>query len=309
MPIQGQKFVIVGGAGFVGSALAHTLIVAHSGDVIICDSFGGIDQNKWANLPAAIDDLWAQQTLLPNLDKAWRDIAGVILLADTKQDSQDGDALFEAAYHLPRRVWDFCVAKQRPLYWASSAHVYGEGQSQLSRDVADVVALKPISAFGRAKLAFDVFAARQGTGPNTPPAWASWRLSSAYGKGEAHKGEFASLPVRAMAAAKAGNALGIWEDSMEATRDWVHVDDAAAAIAALTVGEHAGFFDIGSGVMTTTRNLISHVGNLSGTALRLRSLAAPVSSIKSIASANIAALGAVGVPVQFRTLQQGLTAL
>lgn len=312
MPIQGRKFVILGGAGFIGSAVAHNLVANHSADVVICDTICDIGNGKWANLPAALDDFWAPASLFANLDKAWREIAGVICLTGAGHETHDGDALFETAFHVPRRVWDYCAAKQRPLLWASSSHVYGAGVSQLSRAPNDVAALQPTTAFGAAKRAFDFFAARQGTSPTAPPHWAGLRLSSVYGKNEGHKNRLASLPYRAMAHAKTGTPLDIWENSADHTRDWVHVDDVGNAIAAFAIrglGGLGGFFDIGTGVATSTKDLLNHVEALSSQPLRTNTRALPSGQPAYLAVADIAALKANGVSLPFRTLHEGLAQL
>jgi nucleoside-diphosphate-sugar epimerase len=309
MPIQARKFAIIGGAGLLGSALAHTLLHDASAEVIICDSFGDVSAQKWATLPVSVSDIWTPDTLLANLDKSWREIAGVIVLGDDGHASQDFDAILEAAFHLPRRIWDYCVAKQRPLYWASSAHVYGAGPSNLSAKLEDIAALKPTTPFGRAKLAFDVFAARQGTGPTAPPIATGFRLASLYGAGERHKGELASLPVRALDHARAGTSLKLWDKSEIISRDWMHVDDAARAISGLILNEQPGFFDVGTGKLTSTTDLVQIVEAVANTKLVLEWITPPSCGVPSNPPANIGALEAAGVSVQFRSLHEGLAQL
>jgi nucleoside-diphosphate-sugar epimerase len=307
MPVQGQKFVIIGGAGLIGSALAHSLIAEHTAEVVICDQFGAVDGGKWARIPVAIDDIWTPDCLATNLDKAWREIAGVVYLADGGHANNDCDAIFQSAFHLPRSVWDFCVAKQRPLQWASSSHVYGSGPSDLSTAPSDIAKLSPLTAFGRAKLAFDMFAARQGTGPNAPPVWSGFRLSSVYGKGEHHKDDIASLPVRAMAAARTGGTLELDRDL---TRDWVHVDDCAAALAGLVTGAHAGFYDIGSGIETSGSQLVAQIEAVTGQKLTTINATSDGRAVPvPLPPANIGPLVDAGISVQFRSLAQGLTTL
>jgi nucleoside-diphosphate-sugar epimerase len=308
MPVQGQKFVIIGGAGRLGGALAHRLIDGGVHDVIICDSFGDIARGKWANVPIAVDDIWTPANLLTNLDKAWREIAGIILAVHSEPEDQDVDALFEAAFQVPRRVWDFCVAKQRPIYWASSWHIYGRGPAQVSSSPADMATLKPITAFGRAKLAFDMFAARQGTGSHAPPIWAGYRLFDVYGGLENPEGDCASLPVRAMAAAKLGGQLSLNAED-QVGRDWVHVDDAATAITGLVLGEHQGFFDIGTGVLTETSELTRLVERTVGKPLKRACDVGKSDSFQSMPAACLAPLRDAGVSLQFRSLEQGLADL
>jgi nucleoside-diphosphate-sugar epimerase len=304
MPVQGQKFIIIGGAGFVGSALARRLLATSSTDIIICDSVGPCDGGKWVNLPAQLADLWTPGSLMDNLDKSWRETAGVVLMADAGPGQSDGDAIFDAAYHVPRRVWDFCVAKQRPIYWASSAHVYGQSAPNLSTNPDDLAGFEPTNAFGRAKLAFDMFAARQGTGPSAPPITTGFRLSSLYGRGEAHKGQHASLPARAISCARSGETLQIWAGSQALTRDWVHVDDAASAMAEVILGEKAGFFDIGSGQTTSTEDVVKAAKGITGQSLSCDGTMPAPYQAHNLPAANI-----TNLTTTFRSLSEGLKTL
>jgi nucleoside-diphosphate-sugar epimerase len=266
MPHQGHTFIVIGGAGLIGSAVARALSVEGL-DVIICDRFGRYDDHKWAYLPNNLADIWAPEVLLPNLDRAWRTISGVVVLADAGHQQGDMDALMEAAYHLPRRVWDFCTAKQRPLYWASSLQVYGGTDSDSATNTQENAALNPVSAFGRVKQAFDGFAAHQGQGPDTPPVATGFRLASVYGSNEHHKGALASLPYRALECAKAGTPLTLWQNSEQSTRDWIHADDAASLmVRAMVTGSHR-FIDVGTGKTCTTQALVETARHVAGVEL------------------------------------------
>jgi ADP-L-glycero-D-manno-heptose 6-epimerase len=302
MPIQGQKYVILGGSSALGSALARALTAQHSAHIVVCDTFGDANASKWADLPVDVDDIWHPDSLLNNLDTAWREVAGVVLLNKSSPLDLNFDALLAAHYHLPRRVWDFCVAKQRPIYWGSSAHVYGSGDSNLSRDPADVMAMAPATAIGRACQAFDVFAAKQGIGPGAPPIACGFRLSSLYATSK-------GLPSRALAHAKAGTGLGLWTGSDEHTRDWIHVADAAHAMAHLMIAEQSGFFDIGTGIVTTNKDLIDKVEAQAGQKLIIHKAPAPLYHARHLPAANTQALADAGVSVQFRSLEIGLADL
>ena len=314
MPLQGRKFVIVGGAGFIGSAVARHLAHDGSAEVIICDTIGPLGDRKWANLPANLADLWAPEDLMTHLERAWRDLAGILLFADAGHSQSDGDALFETAYHLPRRVWDYAVAKQRPIYWASTSQIYGDSASDGRADPQVIADFKPTTPFGRAKQAFDVFAATQGTGPSAPPIATGFRLSSVYGPGEGHKGRLASLPTRALHAAKKQQKLELWDLSdlgdQAGARDWVHVEDAAQAMAQIALQGHAGFFDIGSGALCSPAQLLQTIKDLTGQTVPIDTIAPnSLSQVSPLPAADLSGLEACGIRVAFRELAAGLKPL
>ncbi|MCA3692281.1 NAD-dependent epimerase/dehydratase family protein [Aquidulcibacter sp.] len=304
MPSLGRKFIIIGGAGLVGSAVARHLAQDGSAQVIICDQLGSSASGKWANLPSNMADLWTPDDLMTRLDKAWRDVAGVLCFADAGHSAGDMDGLFETSYHLPRRIWDYAVAKQRAIYWASSMHVYGAAKPDLSTDPHVIAGFQPKTAFGRAKQAFDYFAASQGTGPDAAPIATGFRLASVYGQGESHKGALASLPSRARAHALDERPLSVWDER----RDWVHVDDAALLITQIVLQGHAGFFDIGSGALTSTQAIVkaSEAATSKALAVEMRPAPANAHSLQT-AAADLSALEKLDIACTFRTMETGLS--
>ncbi|OYU52610.1 MAG: hypothetical protein CFE27_04410 [Alphaproteobacteria bacterium PA1] len=304
MPSQGRKFIIIGGAGLIGSAVARQLAEDGSAQVIICDQLGSSASGKWANLPTKMADLWTPEDLMTHLDKAWREIAGVLCFADAGHSAGDMDALFETSYHLPRRVWDYAVAKQRAIYWASSLQVYGDAAPSHSTAPDVVAGFQPKTAFGRAKQAFDYFAASQGTGPDAAPIATGFRLASVYGQGEGHKGALASLPSRARDHAVSERPLPIYE----ASRDWVHADDAAKVIAQIVLHGHAGFFDVGSGALTSAAAVAKASEAATGKALAVEARPGPADAHPhQTVVADHSALEKLGIACTFRTMETGLT--
>jgi ADP-L-glycero-D-manno-heptose 6-epimerase len=293
-------FVIVGGAGLVGSAVARALAEDGSARVVVCDALGSVASGKWANLPERMDDLWAPGDLAANLDKAWRDIACVVSMADAGHAEADADALYDTAWRLPRRLWDFAVARQRPIAWASTTQVHGP----------------TLGAFAAAKAAFDRHAARRGDGPDAPPVALGLRLAAIYGRGEAHKGALASLPARALALARAGAPVPLWRSTDPAildgghARDWTHADDAGAAIAALVGNATAGFHDIGTGALSTATDVVRAASRVAKAQARVIHVAPPPGADAGpCPAADLSSLRAAGVTTVFRDLDAGLAAL
>jgi ADP-L-glycero-D-manno-heptose 6-epimerase len=306
MQSKGRKFIVIGGAGLVGSAVARHLAEDGSAQVIVCDLLGSSTSGKWANLPAKMADLWTPDEVVGHLDRAWRDVAGVLCFADAGHSAGDMDALFKTSYHLPRQVWDYAVAKQRAIYWASTIQVYGDAKPDLSADPNVIAGFQPKTAFGRAKQAFDYFAASQGSGPDAAPIATGFRLASVYGRGEGHKGALSSLPTRARDHALADRPLPVWE----ASRDWVHVEDAANVIAQIVLQGHAGFFDVGSGSLTSATAVAKASEVATGKALAIETRSAPADvCAHQTAAADHSALEKLGLAYTFRTMEAGLSSL
>jgi ADP-L-glycero-D-manno-heptose 6-epimerase len=300
----------------VGSAVARALADEGGLDVVVCDQLGPSDAGKWRGLPRRLDDLWQPHELMDHLERSWRSVSAVVVLADAWGVSQDGDSLFRSAFHLPRQLFAFASARQRPLVWASSMQVYGHGASNLALDPAQIAALEPVTAFGRAHQAFDLFAARHGTGPDAPPVLTGLRLASVYGAGEAHKADAASLPVRALAAVRAGEPVPVWRSTDPALvdgghrRDWVHADDAARMIAALITGGHGGLFEIGSGQTRSALEVVQAAARATSRQARIAFVEPPAGAATySLPAADLAPLAALGITTAPRTLDDGLAGL
>ena len=315
MPVTGHRIVVVGGAGLVGSAVARALAdTDHGLDVVVCDRLGAARDGKWRALPARLDDLWQPEDLAARLEATWRSVAAVVVMADAGE-GPDADALFAGLFHLRRRLYDFASARQRPLVWASSLQVYGAGPAAPDADVAALAALKPLSAFGRACQAFDLFAARNRTTADAPPVLAGLRLASVYGAHEQHKGAGASLPVRALAAVRAGEPVALWRSTDPAVvdgghaRDWVHADDAGAMAAAVIRAGVSGFFDIGSGVAVSAHEVVRSAARAAGREGRMVFTEPPPEAALIVPPADLAALRAAGIEPQLRSLDEGLAAL
>jgi nucleoside-diphosphate-sugar epimerase len=318
MPVTGHRVVVVGGAGLVGSAVARALADDAGVDVVVCDRLGPAAAGKWRGLPARLDDLWQPHELMEHLERAWRSVSAVVVLADggSEAGDADGDALFRTAFHLPRQLFAFASARQRPLVWASTAQVYGAGEGNLAMDPAAIAALKPLTAFGRAHQVFDLFAARQSSGPDAPPVLTGLRLGSVYGSGEGHKGAGASLPVRALAAVRAGEPVPVWRSTDPALvdgghrRDWVQADDAGRMIAALITGGHGGFFDIGTGHCASALEVVQAAARAASRQARIAVIEPPAgAATHHLPPANLAPLAKLGIGIQARTLDDGLAGL
>lgn len=137
----------------------------------------------------------------------------------------------------------------------SSRSVYGEHAPLPHREDE---ATAPFSFYGAAKLAAeavasaccDVWGARVKT----------LRLAQVIGANE-HRGVVAA----SMQLAAAGRPLQLWGNGDETAREYLYVRDATAAImCALDYPELSGVFNIGTGCMTSTADLLEYIAGLRG---------------------------------------------
>lgn len=112
----------------------------------------------------------------------------------------------------------------------------------------------PASLYGEAKLEAGRHMLRYCTDSGISGAWA--RVFQLYGPGE-NPAKFIST---AMVCARNGNPIAVKQPN--SVRDWIHVDDAAAALADLAVERAIGTFNVGTGQGMATLEIARLVSEL-----------------------------------------------
>lgn len=146
----------------------------------------------------------------------------------------------------------------RLLFLSSGGTVYGD-HGEFS--VAESACREPMSTYGISKLAAELYlaehAARVGTSVTTV------RVANAYGPGQrTDRGQGAVAAF--LAAARSGRPVPFYGDG-NLTRDYVHVDDVAAAVERLISQEVApASLNLGTGVGTTLNQLRELVESVTG---------------------------------------------
>lgn len=251
-----RRIAVLGGAGFVGSALVRRLVRAGHAVAVVDNFFHGSRQNlaDIAGLGAVIE--------LDALDyPALRDF-----LAATSPDvvvNCIGDTFIPSAYEVPERFLDLnirtalnvlraCAAAHTGrLLHLSSTEVYGDNGANACTERA---ALAPENTYAVSKLAADrlcyTFAVEHGV----PTVIA--RLFNTYGPRETHP----YIVPEIIAQLSVSNCLSL--GNLDAERDFTYVDDTAAALEALMwiPAEPGEVFNIGSGEVVAVRTLAQMLG-------------------------------------------------
>jgi ADP-L-glycero-D-manno-heptose 6-epimerase len=256
--------LVTGGAGFIGSNVVASLNAAGRGDIAVNDSLGS--DGKWRNLAARqLADFVPPADLWRWLDGRKLD-AMVHLGAISSTTATDGDAIIEANFRLPLRLFDWCASSRTPLIYASSAATYGDGQEGYCDDwsLGALSRLKPTNLYGWSKHLFDLaVAARVARKEKLPPQWAGLKFFNVFGPNEYHKGEMMSLVAKRFDEAKAGKPVRLFKSHRsgvadgEQSRDFIYVDDAVAVVRwLLDTPAVSGIFNVGTGEARSFRDLM-----------------------------------------------------
>ena len=178
--------VITGGAGFIGSSLAQTLI---DKEIIIIDTFKDIKQTVYlSKIPGA--RLVNPKDCKSILNHFKNDIKYFYHLGANSSTEQ---AILSEAVELnifwSQYFWDFCTINKIPFMYASSAATYGDGSKGFSdkMTINELKSIKISNIYGWSKMYFDIFALNQEKIGITPPIWHGLKFFNVYGANEYHK--------------------------------------------------------------------------------------------------------------------------
>jgi ADP-L-glycero-D-manno-heptose 6-epimerase len=316
-----MRYVVTGAAGFIGSRLVEGLNRRGITDVLAVDNLAQAD--KFRNLAGCeIADYIDQNELIPALERMSGEVEAVFhqgACSDTME--ADGRYMMENNYRYSMRLLEWCQDEEVPLIYASSAAVYGAGPDFKEERRCE----KPLNVYGYSKFLFDQSVRRILAGSNSQVV--GLRYFNVYGPNEAHKGRMASVAFHAFNQFRAEGRVKLFVGSAgygdgEQRRDFVHVDDTVAVN--LWMLEHrgvSGIFNCGTGRAQTFNEVAAAVINtVRGTRGSPQELAEESliqyvpfppqlhGKYQSYTQADLSRLRAAGLPGEFMSVQQGVSA-
>lgn len=178
--------LITGAGGFIGSNILEEINKLNEKTVII-DDFD--NKHKWDFIK---EDSFFKYYNISELDSALKlDYSMIIHMGAITNTTEDDDIkLNYYNYEYSKKLWKYCVKKQIPLIYASSAATYGDGSNGFSDKHETINKLKPLNKYGLSKHRFDLWCLKQ---KKTPPSWYGLKFFNVYGKNEDNKGNMASV--------------------------------------------------------------------------------------------------------------------
>ncbi len=223
-----STIVVTGAAGFIGSCLTGFLNEKGYDNLILVDEFSRLDKvdnlkNKKFRNQVERDDFFQW------LDLRKPEIEFIFHLG-ARTDTTEFDYAVHQRLNLEysQSVWDYCMLKQIPLVYASSAATYGSGELGYADDHELPFKLEPLNAYGISKNEFDKWAIRQ---QSHPPFWAGLKFFNVYGPNEYHKGRMASVIWHAFNQIKNTGTVKLFKSHRpdfkdgQQLRDFIYVKD------------------------------------------------------------------------------------
>jgi len=257
MDIRGKKFVVVGGAGLIGSHTLDKLVKEDVGEVIIYDNFV---RGRLENVSSALKD--------PRVRVF--DIGGDISQTDILEAALDGaDGVFHFAalwllqcHEFPRSAFDVnvrgtfnvmeaCIKKGiKRLVYSSSASVYGDA---VREPMDEDHPFNNQNFYGATKIAGE--AMLRAFHYRYRLNFVGLRYMNVYGPRQDYHGAYIAVIMKMLDAIDQGKGPTILGDGSEAF-DFVAVEDCAAAnVCAMKADTVDRFYNVGTGRRTSLKEL------------------------------------------------------
>ena len=266
MDIRGKRFLVIGGAGLIGSHTVDTLIKQDVGAVTIFDNFV---RGREDNLRDALKD--------PRV-KVF-DVGGDICQTDILEAAMDNvDGVFHFAalwllqcHDFPRAAFDVnirgtfnvleaCVKKKiQRLVYSSSASVYGDAvQEPMDEDHP----FNNKNFYGATKIAGEAMARAFHHRYGLPVV--GLRYMNVYGPRQDYQGAYIAVIMKMLDAIDKGQGPTIMGDGSEAF-DFIAVEDCAKAnLCAMNAEIVDRFYNVGTGKRTSLKELAEMIVELTG---------------------------------------------
>ncbi len=306
--------VVTGAAGFIGSCLVQRLNTEGLADIVLVDDFsvpskeGNLEGKKFSK--QIHRDEFIQRLNSGEMKPEF------IFHIGARTDTTEFDVSIFNRLNLQysKDLWNYCVAHNVPLVYASSAATYGEGELGYKDDHAIIPSLKPLNPYGDSKNDFDKWILTQIT---YPPFWAGLKFFNVYGPNEFHKARMASVIFHAFNQINASGKVKLfrshrpdYKDGWQ-LRDFVYVKDVVEVCLFLYHNrKNSGIYNLGSGKARSFYDLVAAVFDAMNKEVNIEYIDIPADirdKYQYFTEADMSKLKSAGYTREFSTLEEGVT--
>ena len=254
-----SRYLVTGGAGFIGSHLCDALIARGDEVRVLDDLSTGHQSNLPSGIELTIGDIADPDTAL----RLTEGIDGCFHLAAIASVERGiTDWLGTHRVNLTGTITMLDALRRHgvktPFVYASSAAVYGDSQTIPIRETARC---RPLSAYGADKYGCELHALTASHVHGIPTVWL--RFYNVYGPRQDPKSPYSGVISIFCERIRNGTPVMIYGDG-EQTRDFVHVSDVVAALLAgmRLRPDTASVFNVCTGQATSILDLARAIGDL-----------------------------------------------
>ena len=301
--------IVTGGAGFIGSNIVKTLNERGRRDIVVVDDL--TDGKKFVNLVDCdyIEYLDKDNFLALVQSNAFENEEIEVVFhqgACSDTTEWNGRFMMENNFEYSKILFQFCQTYDIPFIYASSAAVYGGGQT--FKEAREFEA--PLNVYGYSKFQFDQYVrAFQLTSQVV-----GLRYFNVYGPREQHKGKMASVAFHNFNQIRTEGEVKLFEgyDGYEAggqSRDFIYVSDVVNVnLFFMEHPEVSGIFNVGTGRAQPFNDIANTVIQWNGRGA-IKYVPFPdelKGRYQSFTQADISNLRGVGYDAPFKTVQEGV---
>lgn len=314
MEIKGKKTLVIGGAGFIGSFVVAELLKEGAAEVIIYDNFA---RGKMDNIRESLKD--PRCYIYPT--------GGDIRETDILNDAmKEVDYVFHLAAmwllhckDYPRTAFDVNIAgtfnvleacvknNVKKLIYSSSASVYGDA---VQVPMTEEHPFNNKNFYGATKIAGEAMCTAYNDRYGLSVI--GLRYMNVYGPGQDQHAVYSGVVPIMLNKIDANEAPTINGDGSQAY-DFVYVEDVARCnIAALKSSTQFGFYNVGTGVQTTIKQLCNTILELKKSDLKVNFQPYSADDARALVKNRIGSTEKAEKEIQFRyqyNLVQGLSRL
>lgn len=306
-----MKYVVTGGAGFIGSCLVRMLNDMGIEDIIVVDNISTTE--KWRNLVNKRYIEYINKTEFLTKLEYIDDIKVIIHMgACSSTTEKDFDYLYKNNFEYTKTLWKYCTEKQISFIYASSAATYGDGELGFD-DEGEIKNLMPLNGYGYSKQLFDLWAEKQ---KERPLQYVGLKYFNVYGPNEYFKDSMASVIFHSFNKIKNEEKIKLfksynagYEDGMQ-LRDFVYVKDICSVIQYMIHNSSiSGLFNVGTGKAQSFYELARAVYNALDMPCEIEYIEMPEKlreKYQYFTEAKIEKLKNVGCKCEFADLEKGV---
>ena len=272
MNINGKKFVVVGGAGLIGSHTVDALLKEDIKELIIYDNFV---RGRYSNLENALKDprvkvfeAGGDINQIDILNQAFKKIDGVFHFAALwlLQCHEYPRSAFRVNIEGTFNVLEACIKQNvKRLVFSSSASVYGDAQEEPMNEEHP---FKNKNFYGATKIAGESMARAYHHRYNLN--YVGLRYMNVYGPRQDYHGAYIAVIMKMLDSIDKGESPTILGEGSEAF-DFVAVEDCASAnICAMKSDAVDEFYNVGTGKRTSLKQLAELLIKFSKSDLKIK---------------------------------------
>lgn len=308
-----ERFIVTGGAGFIGSNIVAALNARGDENILVVDDLAC--DEKWKNLVGLkYDDYMDRDTFRKSIQEGRQSNVSTIFHMGACSATTETNAAYLADnnYQVTRELCEWCLRSGTRFIYASSGATYGDGALGYSDDDQVTPTLRPLNMYGYSKHMFDLWALRNDLFGKI----VGLKFFNVYGPREDHKGDMRSVVHKAYGQINATGVVKLFKSyhsdyrDGEQVRDFVYVRDAVNVCLHFDRNrEVAGLFNVGTGTCRTWLDLARAVFAAMKRAPNIEFIEMP-DSLRSKyqyhTEARIDKLRTAGYQTSFTTLEHGV---